>query len=267
MSVNCILYSIFNIECSGETGLDFFGRTGVRIPQNSFSGRRSMTKIGSRHENLDLKVYKKLKSMIVERQFKPGDKIYQDKVAAEFGVSRTPLVCALKKLEQEKLITAVPRRGFFVRHFSKDEVIDIFEIREMLEGLAARRAAKFITDSQIRKLNQFFSRTPVSDSEEDIKAYSDEDQRFHHYLIDLGNLDLLSSILQNYNIITFSYRLDYLEGLIRHPKETIDEHRAIIRAISNHDGDQAERLVRNHLRVSRQRLSAEPEHTAASTAV
>ncbi len=60
-----------------------------------------MKKLGSRHENLDLKVYRELKSMIVDRKLKPGDKILQEKISREFGVSRTPLMCALKKLSRK----------------------------------------------------------------------------------------------------------------------------------------------------------------------
>ena len=100
-----------------------------------------MRKLGTRHENLDRKVYRELKSMIVDRKLKPGDKILQEKISQEFGVSRTPLMCALKKLEQEKLVQAIPRRGFYVRRFTKEEVLEAFELREILEGLAARRAA------------------------------------------------------------------------------------------------------------------------------
>ncbi len=56
--------------------------------------------------------------MILERKLEPGAKIYQDKLAHQLGISRTPLVNALKKLEQERLITNIPRRGFYVRRFS-----------------------------------------------------------------------------------------------------------------------------------------------------
>ena len=93
-----------------------------------------MNKLGTEHENLDHKVYKTLKSMILEQKLTPGAKIYQDKLAQELGISRTPLVGALKKLEQEKLITAIPRRGFYVRHFSKQEMIQIFELRDHRES-------------------------------------------------------------------------------------------------------------------------------------
>src|SRR4030066_1441979 len=108
-----------------------------------------MEKIGTQHENLDYKVYKTLKSMIFERKLLPGTKIYQDKLAQELGISRTPLGGALKKLEQEKLITAIPRRGFFIKRFSKKEMVHIFELREVLEGLAARRASTNISERRI----------------------------------------------------------------------------------------------------------------------
>ena len=114
-----------------------------------------MTKLGTEHENLDHKVYKMLKSMILEQKLSPGIKIYQDKLAQALGISRTPLVGALKKLEQEKLITAIPRRGFYVRQFSKREMIHIFELREVLEGLAARRASLCISDDQVHSFKAF----------------------------------------------------------------------------------------------------------------
>jgi len=212
------------------------------------------TKLGTEHENLDHKVYKTLKSMILEQKLIPGTKIYQDKLAQELGISRTPLVGALKKLEQEKLITAIPRKGFFIKRFSKNEMVHIFELREVLEGLAARRASLNITNDQIQKLSNFFKGRKISDDPKDIKTYAKEDRRFHHFLMELGGNDLLSSILGTYSIITFSYLGGYQEGLVRSPKETIHEHLALIDAISIKDPVKAEELARLHLKRSRERL-------------
>jgi DNA-binding GntR family transcriptional regulator len=216
-------------------------------------------KLGSEHENLDHKVYKTLKSMILEQKLVPGAKIYQDKLAQELGISRTPLVGALKKLEQEKLITAIPRRGFFIKRFSKKEMVHIFELREVLEGLAARRASLNITNDQIQKLNNFFKGLKISDDPKDIKTYAKEDRRFHHFLMELGGNDLLSSILGTYSIITFSYLGGFQEGLVRSPKETIHEHLALIDAISRRDPIEAEELARLHLKKSREKLVKEAE--------
>jgi DNA-binding GntR family transcriptional regulator len=214
-------------------------------------------KLGTEHENLDHKVYKTLKSMILEQKLVPGAKIYQDKLAQELGISRTPLVGALKKLEQEKLITAIPRKGFFIKRFSKKEMVHIFELREVLEGLAARRASLNITNDQIQKLNNFFKGLKISDDPKDIKTYAKEDRRFHHFLMELGGNDLLSSILGTYSIITFSYLGSFQEGLVRSPKETIHEHLALIDAISRRDPTEAEELARLHLKKSREKLVKE----------
>jgi len=222
-----------------------------------------MRKLGTRHENLDRKVYRELKSMIVDRKLKPGDKILQEKISQEFGVSRTPLMCALKKLEQEKLVQAIPRRGFYVRRFTKEEILEAFELREILEGLAARRAAMIITAVQAEKLRAFFRDADVSDSGQSIKRYSDEDRRFHNFLIELGGFDLLNDILENYNIIAVSYRIDVMEGLVRHPRETLPEHRLLIEAIASGKPDLAERLARQHFARSRQQLLQEMEQEKA----
>ena len=155
-----------------------------------------MKKLGAEHENLDHKVYRQVKSMILEQKLKPGTKIYQEKLANDLGISRTPLVNALKKLEQERLITAIPRKGFYVRRFSKQEMIRIFELREVLEGLAARRASLQISDEQVQKIQGFFKGLKLSNNTKSVERYAKEDRRFHNFLIELGGDELLSGILE-----------------------------------------------------------------------
>jgi len=209
-----------------------------------------MRNLGAEHENLDQKAYTLIKEMIIDRQLLPGDKIRQEQLAHELGISRTPLVSALKYLEREKLVEARPRRGFFVRYFSKTEMISIFELREVLEGLAARRAATYATREDIRKLNGFFSQFEKGRGVEDIKSYAREDRQFHNFVTEIGSKEFLKSILQSYNIISFSYQVISSEGLVRPPDETILEHLAIIKAISNKDREAAEHLMRLHFKRS-----------------
>jgi DNA-binding GntR family transcriptional regulator len=129
-------------------------------------------------------------------------------------------------------------------------MIYIFELRELLEGLAARRACYEITDTQIRKLNGFFRRFEGSTEIRDYKQYAQEDRQFHNFVVEVGGKEFLKSILQTYNIIAFSYQIDSSEGLVRPPSETIGEHLAVIRAISERDSTKAEKLIRLHLRKS-----------------
>ena len=209
-----------------------------------------MINLGAAHENLDQKAYSIIKEMIIERKLLPGEKIPQEKLARELGISRTPLVNALKFLAQEKLVESIPRRGYFVRLFSKDEMAYIFELREVLEGLAARRAAAKITDSQIKKLNEFFGQFVAQTEISDLKAYAQEDRQFHNFVIEVGAKEFLKSILQTTNIISFSYQVLSSEGLIRPPDETIQEHLAVIKAIGNRDSEAAEKLMRQHFKKS-----------------
>jgi len=215
--------------------------------------------LGAEHENLDNKVYKQLKSMIFDQKLKPGSKIYQEKLAEDLGISRTPVVNALKKLEQEHLINAIPRRGFYVRHFTRDEMISIFELREVLEGLAARRASIRITGRQAQKLQNFFKSVKISDDMKSIEKYAEEDRRFHTFLIEIGGDELLSGILETYSVITFSYLVGFPGGLVRLPEETFPEHRAIIEAITGKDPEKAEQTIRLHFKRSRERLIKEFE--------
>ena len=206
-----------------------------------------MVNLGAEHENLDQKAYLILKNMIISRKLLPGDKIPQEKLAHDLGISRTPLVSALKYLEKEKLVEAIPRRGFYVRLFSKEEMISIFELREVLEGLAARRAARNISNVQINKLKKFFEQFKRLSDITDISAYAIEDRRFHNFITEIGAKEFLKSILENYNIISYSYQLVSSEGLVRTPNETIHEHLAMIDAISTKDEDLAEDIMRQHL--------------------
>jgi DNA-binding GntR family transcriptional regulator len=199
------------------------------------------------YENLDQKVYQVVKQLIEDRKLLPGEKIPQEKLAKELGISRTPLISALKFLEHEKLVEVKPRRGFFVRLFSVDEMISIFEIRELLEGLSARRAAKFITADQVTSMRRIFQDFIGIDDIIDLQAYARADKQFHTFIAEIGSREFLTTILQTLNIITLAYQNVTSEGLIREPNETIKDHLKIIEAICNHDSKGAEQFMREHL--------------------
>lgn len=210
--------------------------------------------LGAEHENLDQKAHEIIRKMIIDRRFLPGDKIPQEKLARELGISRTPLVNALKYLVQEKLVETRPRRGFYVRVFSQPEMESIFELREVLEGLAARRAADQITPAGIRTLSGFFKNFRKIREIENVKEYAVEDRRFHTYVVNIAAREFLKSILQTYNIISYSYQWIAWEGLIRPPDETIQEHLSVIEAICDRDPESAEDLMRLHFKRSRAAL-------------
>lgn len=210
-----------------------------------------------KHLSLDNIVYQELKRRIIEKELAPGEKVNQDHLKEELDVSRTPIQSALVKLEQERLVDLIPRRGFFVRKITMEETVTYYEIREVMEGLAARKAAKYISDEQSKKLDRFFSNIPISDENIGSKKYAIEDRNFHLYVLEIAHTELLSDMFSTFNILTISYQLPFQSGLIRAPRETIEEHRSIIEAICSRNSEQAETLMKNHLRKSRKLLAQE----------
>ncbi len=224
-----------------------------------FSPHPAMKKKLIKSENLDQKAYLIIKAMIEDRQLLPGQKIPQEKLASDLGISRTPLINALKFLEQQKLVVSKPRRGFFVRLFSIEEMVSIFEIREVLEGLSARRAAQSITNGQITQLSKIFKPFQQLDDIEDYQAYSQADRKFHNFIAEISSREFLSSILQTFNIVSLAYLYPTREGLIRSPNATIKEHVAIVEAICSRDPKAAEKLMRVHLQTTAAHLTKEIE--------
>ena len=213
-----------------------------------------MRNLGAKHANLDHQAYLIIKEMITGRRLVPGEKISQEKLAKELGISRTPLISALKFLEKEKLVESRPRRGFFVRAFDQEEMVSIFELREVLEGLAARRAATTVTEEQAFQLRRFFSDFTEGKSITDYRNYCREDRKFHNFVTQIAAREFLESILSTYNIISFSYQQIDSEGLVRPPDETLGEHLAIIDAICNRDPENAEEKMRRHFQRTIQSL-------------
>jgi len=217
-----------------------------------------MRKLGHRR-NLELEVYDIIKSLILDRKYMPGDKISIDQLIADLGVSRTPIVIGLKMLEKEMLITTKPRRGHYVRTFTKREIIDVLELREALEALGARKAARSITQSQMSELRKFFKDIDVEGDPKELAAYAKEDQGFHEFIMEVAGGEVLSSVFKAYAVVIFTYHADLPGGFVRHPCETIQEHLELMEFICNRDEDRAEKLMRHHMRQGREKFIKELE--------
>ncbi|NLZ51956.1 MAG: GntR family transcriptional regulator, partial [Thermoanaerobacteraceae bacterium] len=102
--------------------------------------------------SLRSKIYHHLKNAILDGVYKPGDSLIEMKLAKELGVSRTPIREAIRQLELEGLVTSIPNKGVVVEGVTLQDVEDIYEIRKMIEGLAARWAAEKISDEQLKEL-------------------------------------------------------------------------------------------------------------------
>lgn len=203
------------------------------------------------HVDLSRRVYGRLKEMILTGELNPGEKIVQEKLAQAIGVSRTPLLKALQMLEHEMLVESVPRRGIYVKEMDDSEIIDAFDCREGLEGIAVRLATERATEREIQELKALFE--PFRTMREiPIGRYQKNDQRFHSALITLSS----NAIIKRIEVVGNIHIISYNRGLIRGPEETLAEHFSILDAIEERNGDLAEQRLREHLRLSRDRVLA-----------
>jgi DNA-binding GntR family transcriptional regulator len=183
----------------------------------------------------------------------PGERILQDHLAREMGVSRTPLVNALKRLAQERLVEWVSRRGIYVKRFTKRQMAHLFEVREVLEGLSARLAAPHIDPAEVRQLAEMFRGLDATPTPAVTRKYVERDRYFHWRIIEIAGNAQLAMAMESVNMMFFAWQ----DGLVRPATETVGEHFAILEALRRRDPNASEAAMRLHIRRSVERLEQE----------
>lgn len=199
-----------------------------------------------KHSDLSQPIYEQLKKMILNRELKPGQKIIQEKIAAELGVSRTPLNKALNRMEQEMMVESIPRRGMYVKDIDLKDVYDVFNVREGLEAVAARLVIERSNKTAIKKLRRIFEPFLTDRKNIDMKKYGAADEQFHVSLISASGNEALNKM---YFFRNLHFKIVQM-GLVRPPEETLDEHMKIIEALEAGNVDKAVYETSMHIRKS-----------------
>ena len=197
--------------------------------------------------NLATQVYEFLKRQIVTGQLSFGLKLTEDHLAKELGVSRTPIREAMNRLAQDGLVTVSPGRGAFVQTLSSHDIVEFFEVREALEGMAARLASSRITKETLEKLRSDLEAGMVERERNGYTGYVEADREFHEAITSAcGNQHLfqLMTSLRN-RIQILRHRSVILPGRAR---KSFQEHLDIIEALSCQDSNLAEERMRTHIR-------------------
>lgn len=205
--------------------------------------RQSLRDYSSKTE----KVYDLLVESIITQRFPPGERLVERSLAERFGVSKTPVREALNRLKKEGLVEGTPYSGFFVARISAEDMEEIYELREVLEGLAARNATKKINEKQIRQLNSIIQSFEDCVREKDVKRYSSFDLEFHNLLAAISKNGRLTQIMQplrNQTRILMSTSV-ILPGRV---ETSLKEHKKIMNAVIARKPDLAEQFTREHIR-------------------
>lgn len=192
---------------------------------------------------LSEKAYHTIKSLIIDSNLKPGEKILQNKMAVQLGISKIPLIQALTSLNNEGLLEKFPRKGFYVKKFSSREIGDVFDVRIVLEKMSVSILAKNVTSIVIKDLKNFLKEFQQYCINKNSKKYHEVDVRFHQYLIESSRNDLLKSIFENFNILLICYT----KGSVLDFDESYNQHKEIINAILEKNVSEAESKIVEHI--------------------
>jgi DNA-binding GntR family transcriptional regulator len=166
-------------------------------------------------------------------------------LAADLGVSRTPVREALARLEHEGLVEIRPRSGVRILRKTKEEIVEMIVAWAALESMAARLTCERASDKEIASLRKLFSKFEEGEVRFRLDEYSVANLRFHQRIIELGHSDLIASMADNLLIHVRAIRRHTIGETDRAERSIVD-HMQIIEALEARDAELAEHLVRDH---------------------
>lgn len=202
----------------------------------------------------NLKAYNAIKELVAGHKLSPGQKLIYRDLEEALGMSKTPIINGLMKLEQEGLVVSKRNRGFFMRKVSADEAEQIYDLREKLEEISIGYAIKNYDSDDLnileQKLNLYKNYSaPIYD-----RKRLELDTEFHMQIAKMGKNDFFTSMIkQFYENIYFSLNVVYLTSYIDNFKE---EHELVFDAIKERNLTEAKRVLRLHTRAARKLLVA-----------
>jgi len=197
-----------------------------------------------------------LQTAIITGELAPGEKIGELELCSRFELTRGPLREALGRLESRGLLVRRPHAGVKVVSVSASELMELYRIREVMEGLAARQAAERMTDEEIRDLQATLDTHEKMIEEAKGQAYyqAEGDYDFHHRIATGSRNSKLAQMLLGdlyYMVRMYRYRLSTSAG---RPHMALGEHRHIVEALARRDGELAEFLMKRHINAARQNI-------------
>lgn len=193
---------------------------------------------------LSEQVYITLKQAILRGDLQPTEKLNEVKIAEQLKVSATPVREAFRKLAKDNLVVIVPWKGVTVKGDTPEEIVALYQCREVMEGLGARLCAERATEEQIEELKTLaIEMHSIEDARERVEVNS----RFHSMISTFSGNDSVVDYLADFRerVNRDMYISSFNSGRTR---ECDDEHDHIIQAIENHDGEAAEAAMRLHIR-------------------
>ena len=190
--------------------------------------------------------YERLYKAILRGEFQPNERLIEMDLVRQYNVGRAAIRTTLARLEQDGLVEREPNRGARVRAISEEEAVETLEARAVLEGLAARHAARNITDADIADLRAIVGEMEACLAEGDLLGISEGNTRLHSRLLQIADNKTVARLIERLHAqhVRSQFRLILVPG---RPPRSVAEHRAIVEAVASRDPDAAEAAMRSHL--------------------
>lgn len=192
------------------------------------------------------RVFHKIRDDILNGKYKEHDELREAAIGEELGVSRTPVREAFRQLELEGLIHIVPNKGAYVTGITSKDVRDIYMIRAQLEGLCAKWATEHISEAQMQEMEENVYLSEFHAAKGHTEQIASLDSRFHEIMYEACASKMLEHSLKDFHQYVYRIRKQTLAQGARSSASN-DEHRKIMEAIKEKDGDRACELAKIHM--------------------
>ena len=196
------------------------------------------------HRTLRERILSTIRAAIVNGEIRPGTRIMEPKLAERFGISRTPIREAIRQLESEGLISVIPRKGAIVASISTQDISNFYELKMILEGHAARLAAKNLTGNDLMKMETVNRQIEAASAKKNLSRVLDLHNEFHEIFLRACGNEKLHAIVQN--LVMQFQRFHLIPAMPRRIGGSIRQHTEIIEAFRRKDAARAEELVRKN---------------------
>jgi DNA-binding GntR family transcriptional regulator len=195
-----------------------------------------------------------IRAAILDGRLPPGQRLKEEELARELGISRTPVREALLVLQTEGLVDAAPNRGAVVREHDGDDLEDLYQLRALLEGYGARRAAANISEATVAELWESCARFD-SLIEGDVQELVKENMFFHNAILDAAESRRVAELIRKVIELPLVYR-SYIWYSVDQRRISAHYHRQITKALEARDGERAELVMKEHVFEARDVLVA-----------
>jgi DNA-binding GntR family transcriptional regulator len=193
-------------------------------------------------------VREEIQRRILSGESQPGERLTQQSLAKDLGVAQGTVRESLLELQWLGLVESVDRLGVFVQRLDAAHLCEAYQVREFLEGLAARLACEHVSRADVTQLHKIADHIWELANEKKDGEMGAADRAFHLQIMNLSHNKVLLRLAEGYRVLGMAVRAS------RDPREVYEEHQEIVDAIGNNLPDEAERLMRRHVALARQMI-------------